>query len=53
MTILINEINAIEDDFALILDDYHVIDAQPIHSSIVVILAHLPPQMHLGLASRS
>src|SRR5215204_4172097 len=31
LTILINEIDAIEADFALIIDDFHVIDAQPIH----------------------
>ena len=50
---LINEINAIEDDFALILDDYHVVDAQPIHGAIAFLLDHLPPQMHLIMASRS
>jgi LuxR family maltose regulon positive regulatory protein len=50
---LINEINAIEDDFALILDDYHVVDAQPVHSAIAFLLDHLPPQMHLIIASRA
>ena len=53
LTTLINEINAIEDDFALILDDYHVIDASPVHSAIAFLLDHLPPQMHLVIASRS
>ena len=53
LTTLINEINAIEDDFALILDDFHVIDAQPVHSAIAFLLDHLPPQMHLVIASRS
>ncbi len=53
LTTLINDINAIEQDFALILDDYHVIDAQPIHSAIAFLLDHLPPQMHLIIASRS
>ena len=53
LTTLINEINAIEHDFALILDDYHVIDAQPVHSAIAFLLDHLPPQMHLIIASRS
>ncbi|MCI0869692.1 MAG: helix-turn-helix transcriptional regulator, partial [Chloroflexi bacterium] len=53
LTTLINEINAIEDDFALILDDYHVIDAQPLHSAIAFLLDHLPPKMHLVIASRS
>jgi ATP/maltotriose-dependent transcriptional regulator MalT len=61
LTTLINDINAIEQypstgsghGFALILDDYHVIDAQPIHSAIAFLLDHLPPQMHLIIASRS
>ncbi len=53
LTILINEINAIEIDFALILDDYHVIDAQPVHSAIGFFLDHLPPRMHLVIASRA
>ena len=53
LTTLINEINAIEDDFALILDDFHIVDAQPVHSAIAFLLDHLPPQMHLVIASRS
>lgn len=53
LTTLINEITAIEDDFALILDDFHVIDAQPVHSAIAFLLDHLPPRMHLVIASRS
>ena len=53
LTTLINEINAIEDDFAFILDDFHVIDAQPVHGAIAFLLDHLPPQMHLVIASRS
>ena len=53
LTTLINEINAIQDDFALILDDYHIIDAQPVHDGIIFLLDHLPQQMHLIIASRS
>ncbi len=53
LTTLINEVNAIEDDFTLILDDFHVIDVQPVHSAVAYILDHLPPTMHLVIASRS
>lgn len=53
LTTLINEISAIEDEFALILDDYHLIDAQPVHDGITFLLDHLPPQMHLIIATRS
>jgi LuxR family maltose regulon positive regulatory protein len=50
---LINEITAIQSDFALILDDYHVIDAQRVHSAVAFLLDHLPPNMHLVVATRS
>ena len=39
--------------FVLVLDDYHVIDAQPVHDGIVFLLDHLPPQMHLVIAGRA
>ena len=53
MTTLINGLSAIQDDFALILDDYHVIDAQPVHDGIAFLLDHLSEQMHLVIASRA
>lgn len=34
LTTLINEINVVEETFALILDDYHVIENQTIHRAI-------------------
>ncbi len=37
----------------LVLDDYHVIHAARIHAALVYLLEHLPPQLHLALASRS
>ena len=53
MTTLINETNAIGDDFTFIVDDYHLIDAQPVHDGTTFLLDHLPPQMHLVIASRA
>ena len=53
LTSLLNEISMIEDDFALILDDYHVIDAEPVHHAIAFLLDHLPPRLQLVIASRS
>jgi len=53
LTVLINEIVTVPDDFALVLDDYHVINAQPIHSAMAFLLDHLPPQMHLVIATRA
>ena len=50
---LLNEIATISHDFVLVLDDYHVIDAQPVHEALAFLLDHLPPQMSLVIASRA
>ncbi|WP_228022077.1 hypothetical protein [Vasconcelosia minhoensis] len=50
---LLNELTAVEADIALILDDYHAITTQAIHDGIGFLLSHLPPQMHLIIASRA
>jgi LuxR family maltose regulon positive regulatory protein len=39
--------------YLLVLDDYHVLRAPPIHRAVTFLLEHLPPQMHLVIASRS
>jgi len=52
LTPLINEIAAIPDKILLILDDYHLIDAQPVHAALSFTLEHLPPQMHMVIATR-
>ena len=53
LTTLLNEIDAIDSDFTVVLDDYHVIDAVPIHSGLTFLLDHLPRRMHLVIASRA
>lgn len=53
LTSLINEIAATPAPFALVLDDFHVITAQPVHDQVVFLLDNLPPQMHLIIASRA
>jgi LuxR family maltose regulon positive regulatory protein len=52
LTVLINEITAIPDRIVLVLDDYHLIGAQPIHDALTFLLRHLPPRMHLVIAAR-
>jgi LuxR family maltose regulon positive regulatory protein len=52
LTILLNEIAEFPDDFALVLDDYHVIDAKPIDAALTFLLEHLPRQMHLVITTR-
>ena len=55
VTALINDLAAQPDDgeVLLVLDDYHLIDAQPVHVSLAFLLEHLPPGLHLVLASRA
>ena len=51
LTTLLNEITT-TNNFILVLDDYHVIDAQPIDSALVFLLDHMPAQMHLVIITR-
>src|SRR6266700_4623961 len=55
VTALINDLAARPGDgeVLLVLDDYHLIDAQPVHASLAFLLDHLPPGLHLVLASRA
>ncbi|HZG67263.1 MAG TPA: hypothetical protein VEZ12_10995, partial [Herpetosiphonaceae bacterium] len=52
LTALLNELTTIPDAFTLVLDDYHVIDARPVDGALAFLLEHLPPQMHLLIATR-
>ncbi|MUL37043.1 LuxR C-terminal-related transcriptional regulator [Gloeocapsopsis dulcis] len=49
---LINEIASLPDEYLLVLDDYHVITAPLIQEALTFFLEHLPPQLHLAIASR-
>ena len=57
LTTLLNEIAAVPDNFVLVLDDYHLIEAKAVDASTSVdgaltfLLEHLPPQMHLVIAT--
>ena len=52
LTILLNEITIVSEHFILVLDDYHVIDSKPVNNAIIFLLEHLPPHMHLVIATR-
>jgi len=41
------------EDVALVLDDYHVITADSLHRALTSLVEHLPPQLHLVLATRA
>jgi LuxR family maltose regulon positive regulatory protein len=52
LTSLINDVATLPDRMLLVLDDYHLIEAQTIHDAVAFLLEHLPPQMHLVIATR-
>ena len=52
LTVLLNEITTHSDKIILILDDYHLIDSRKIDQVLSFLIEHLPPQMHLILATR-
>jgi LuxR family transcriptional regulator, maltose regulon positive regulatory protein len=53
LAILLNDLQAVNHDVVLVLDDYHVIDSRAIHEDLTYALDHLPPHVHLVLATRS
>lgn len=50
---LVNILAAVPVTLALVLDDYHVITEPAISAGLTFLLDHLPPNMHLFIASRS
>ncbi len=52
LTSLVNEIDAMPDDFVLVLDDYQAIEAGQVDDALAFILEHMPPRMHLVIATR-
>jgi len=52
-TRLINEMARMSGPIALVLDDYHVLDAKPVKEAMGFLLDHLPPHVHLILTSRA
>ena len=50
---LINQLAALSDALVLVLDDYHVIQAAPVHESVAFFIDHLPPTLQLVLATRT
>jgi len=53
MSLVINDMDKNPAPGMLVLDDFHVIEAQPILEMLTFLLEHMPPQMHLALLSRT
>jgi LuxR family maltose regulon positive regulatory protein len=52
LTTLLNEISVLPEHFLLILDDFCMIDSQPVDQSLAILIEHQLPQMHLIIATR-
>lgn len=52
LTNLLNEISAIPHPFLLVLDDYHIIESPAVDKALTFLLDHLPPPLHLVIATR-
>jgi LuxR family maltose regulon positive regulatory protein len=50
---LINDVINLPNNIALVLDDYHLVDAKPIHDLMAFLLENMPEQMHLIISTRS
>jgi ATP/maltotriose-dependent transcriptional regulator MalT len=53
VSLFLNDLADIPDDLIIVLDDYHLIHNREIHSLLDLLFEHLPPQLHLVLATRS
>jgi LuxR family maltose regulon positive regulatory protein len=52
LTALLNEITALPHGVLLVLDDYHAVDSEPVDEALAFLLEHLPPQLHVVIATR-
>ena len=53
LTTLLNDLSSVRRDIVLVLDDYHLIDSREIQEAMGFLLDHMPPRLHLVIASRS
>jgi LuxR family maltose regulon positive regulatory protein len=52
LTALLNDLTAVSNSMVLVLDDYHLLDARPVDDALAFLVEHLPPQLHLVVATR-
>ena len=53
LTTLLNDLGAVAGEIVLVLDDYHVIGARDVQDGMAFLLDHLPPRLHVVIASRA
>jgi LuxR family transcriptional regulator, maltose regulon positive regulatory protein len=50
---LTQQLAGLPEGLVLVLDDYHVIDSEPIHQALALLLTYAPEGFHLVIASRA
>ena len=51
-TKLVNELAALPEEFVLVLDDYHFIQAEASHQVLTTLISNMPSQVHMMIATR-
>ena len=52
MTVLLNDLMVLQENSLLVLDDYHLVENPVIDEALTFFLDHMPPQIHLMIATR-
>lgn len=52
LTVLVNDLARTPGEIVLVLDDYHVIEARQVHDIVAFLVDHVPPHLHLVVATR-
>ena len=53
LTTVLNDLDALAGEVTFVLDDYHLIASNNIHEALDFLLEHLPPRVHLIIATRA
>ena len=53
LPLIVNQLATLAEPVVLVLDDYHVIEAQPCQDQVAFLLAHLPPSVQLVIITRT
>jgi LuxR family transcriptional regulator, maltose regulon positive regulatory protein len=53
LPLIVNQLTALAEPMVLVLDDYHVIEAQSCQDQVAFLLAHLPPSVQLVIITRT
>ena len=53
LTTVLNDLGATDSDVVVVLDDFHLIESREIQDAMAFLLDHLPPRLHLLIASRA